>query len=115
MMAGKIDPLLTTGQYPDKEERWVWLSSQLDLPEKETWFTWERKQAAIHSSGDGLQLHHIHWLPNVYSAGHAPQSPSHKLRHLLHSEHLQELIKDGWEGVEECSLQKHVKVWLAQS
>lgn len=68
--------------------------------------TWEREEPAVNRPGDGLQLHHVHGLSDVHCGWHAAQSTANKLCHLLHCEHLQQLIKDGWEGVEQGGLRK---------
>ena len=69
--------------------------------------TGEGEQPAIDSACDGLQLHHVHGLADVHRTGHAPQRAAHKLRHLLDGEHLQQLVKDGGEGVEQGGLEFH--------
>lgn len=67
-------------------------------------FTWEREEPAVHGPSYGLQLDHIHGLSYVHRGRHAAQGAAHKLGHLLHRKHLQQLIKDGWERVQKCSL-----------
>lgn len=67
-------------------------------------FTWEREEPAVHGPSYGLQLDHIHGLSYVHGGRHAAQGAAHKLGHLLHRKHLQQLIKDGWERVQKCSL-----------
>lgn len=71
-------------------------------------FTWEREEPAVHGPSYGLQLDHIHGLSYVHRGRHAAQGAAHKLGHLLHRKHLQQLIKDGWERVQKCSLRRKV-------
>lgn len=68
--------------------------------------TWEREEVAVNSACNWLQLNNIHGLPDVHCAGHAAQSAPHELCHFLHSEHLQQLIKDSREGVQQSSLKQ---------
>lgn len=41
----------------------------------------------------------------MHRAGHAAQGAPHKLRHLLHREHLQQLVEDGGKRVQQGGLQ----------
>lgn len=66
--------------------------------------TWEGEEAAVDRAGDGLELHHVHGLADVHRAGHAAQRAPHELRHLLHREHLQQLVEDGGERVQQGGL-----------
>lgn len=103
-----------TKSFTDQESRYIQLicrfkmriQHQIDL--KHGWSpTWKREQPAIYCPSNGLQLHHIHRLAYVHGTGHAPQGSPHKLSHLLHCEHLQQLIKDGWEGIKQgCLVRK---------
>lgn len=74
------------------------------LPSVSSQLTWEGEEAAVDRAGDGLELHHVHGLADVHGAGHAAQRAPHELRHLLHREHLQQLVKDGRERVQQGSL-----------
>lgn len=67
--------------------------------------TWEGEEAAVNRAGDGLELDHVHGLADVHRAGHAAQGAPHKLRHLLHREHLQQLVEDGGKRVQQGGLQ----------
>lgn len=69
-------------------------------------FTWEREEPAVHCPGYGLQFDHVHGLSYVHRGRHAAQSAAHKLCHFLHREHLQQLIKDRWERVQQSGLRK---------
>lgn len=40
----------------------------------------------------------------MHGAGHAAQGAAHELRHLLHREHLQQLVEDGGERVQQGGL-----------
>lgn len=66
--------------------------------------TREEEEAALDCTSDGLQFDHIHGLTNVHRAGHAPQGAPDIFGHLLNSEHLQQLIKDIRETVQQCCL-----------
>lgn len=66
--------------------------------------TREEEEAALHCASDGLQLDHVHGLADIHRAGHAPQGAAHVLGHLLHGEHLQQLIEDIGEAVEQRRL-----------
>ena len=66
--------------------------------------TREEEKPTLHGAGDGLQFDHVHRLSDVDRTGHAPQCASHVLRHLLNSEHLQQLVKDVWETVQQRCL-----------
>lgn len=66
--------------------------------------TREEEEAALHCASDGLQLDHVHGLADIHRAGHAPQGAAHVLGHLLNGEHLQKLIEDIGEAVEQRRL-----------
>lgn len=72
--------------------------------------TWEREEPAVHGPGDGLQFDHVHGLSDVHRGRHAAQGAAHKLGHFLHREHLQQLVEDGREGVEQGGLKEESRV-----
>lgn len=66
--------------------------------------TGEEEEAALHRASDGLQLDHVHGLADVHRAGHAPQGAANVLGHLLDGEHLQQLVEDVGEAVQQRRL-----------
>lgn len=68
--------------------------------------TWEGEEPAVHRPGDGLQFDHVHGLSDVHRGRHAAQSAAHELGHLLHREHLQQLVEDRRERVQQGGLRE---------
>ena len=71
--------------------------------------TGEEEEAALDRASYGLQFDYIHRLADVHGAGHAPQGASDVFCHLLNSEHLQQLIEDIRETVQQRSLRTKTK------
>ena len=55
--------------------------------------TGEVEESALDGASDGLELNHVHGLPDVHRAGHAPQGAPNVLSHLLDGEHLEQLVE----------------------
>lgn len=73
----------------------------------QTFLTGKEKQAALNRASDGLQFDYVHGLADVHCAGHAPQGAPDIFSHLLNCEHLEQLVKDVRETVQQRSLERH--------
>lgn len=78
-------------------------------PQRKTNLTREVEEATLNCASNGLQFDHIHRLANVHGAGHAPKGAPDILSHLLNGEHLQQLIKDIREAVQQRRLKGETK------